>query len=140
MRDEVPTVPTCVVTSGLSTRLTLPSTAMAVRQALQLLLQSAPISRLPAATLCATEIVFAEVLNNIVEHAYATHIGPILVTVICGDGSVDCEVQDQGLPMPGLSPPFGQIPNRGVMHDLPEGGFGWHLIRTLAKDLTLHTD
>ena len=46
-------------------------------------------------------------------------------------------VSDEGLPMPDLQAPLGlpQEIDRPVC-DLPEGGFGWFLIRDLAKDLS----
>ena len=39
--------------------------------------------------------------------------------------------------MPGGRPPAGRLPDGAdcALVDLPEGGFGWHLIRTLTRDL-----
>jgi serine/threonine-protein kinase RsbW len=81
------------------------------------------------------EIVLSEALNNIVEHAYAAHRGQIEVCVRVVRGALICTVIDQGLPMPGESLPEGRLPEVRGVEDLPEGGFGWHLIRTLSSDL-----
>jgi serine/threonine-protein kinase RsbW len=37
--------------------------------------------------------------------------------------------------MPDGEVPFGQRPIYGAVHTTPEGGFGWFLIRELAKDV-----
>lgn len=80
------------------------------------------------------EIVLAEVLNNIVEHAYPTVPGRIdLQLAACAAGMI-CRIADQGLPMPGLEAPLGLSPSLGGA-DLPEGGFGWFLIRSLCTEL-----
>jgi serine/threonine-protein kinase RsbW len=80
------------------------------------------------------ELVLAEVLNNIVEHAYADLRGEIaLQLALCGQ-ALRCRVADGGRPMPGGQLPAGRLPQDKAA-ELPEGGFGWHLIRTLAHDL-----
>jgi serine/threonine-protein kinase RsbW len=82
----------------------------------------------------AAELVLAEVLNNIVEHAYATEPGKIEVTLRRIGGCLMCHVVDAGGPMPGGMLPTGvAAPPCG--DDLPEGGFGWHLIRSLSRDM-----
>ena len=51
------------------------------------------------------------------------------------------ELLDQGLPMPGGQPPPGQAAGVDVaVDDLPEGGFGWFLIRKLSQDLRYSRD
>ncbi|WP_284165155.1 ATP-binding protein [Frigidibacter sp. SD6-1] len=83
------------------------------------------------------EIVLAEVLNNIVEHAYARRPpGRIrLFLTPVGDG-LACRVEDDGHPMPSLVLPDGRLPELGDELDLlPEGGWGWALIRSLTADL-----
>ncbi len=87
------------------------------------------------ADFCGTaEIVLAEALNNIAEHAYAgTDVGKIRVTLTKSDHALAAEIVDKGIALPGLCPPVGQLPPLGGnCHSLPEGGFGWHLIRTLT--------
>lgn len=83
------------------------------------------------------ELILAEVLNNVVEHAYA-NLPPGLVTLSLWrhDGSLVCEVEDGGMPMPGLRLPDGQPqPVPKDIQDFAEGGWGWVLIRALTTDL-----
>lgn len=84
------------------------------------------------------EIVLAEVLNNIVEHAYAGGQGQIALRIeLCpASGALLCATRDEGRPMPGGRLPEGGLPPlEGPAAALPEGGFGWHLIRALATGL-----
>lgn len=50
---------------------------------------------------------------------------------------IGCLLVDQGAPMPGGTLPEGSQAGRTglALADLPEGGFGWHLIRSLTRDL-----
>lgn len=77
-------------------------------------------------------LCLAEALNNIVEHAYAGAAGkPIFADVAFSDTGYEVMLIDEGIPMPGGAPPVGE--NEFDMDDienLPEGGFGWMLIRT----------
>ena len=87
------------------------------------------------------ELILAEVLNNIVEHAYQWQGGAITLRLGAGDASVWCEVCDHGAPMPGGHLPVGAPATIDCrVDDLPEGGFGWHLIRSLALDLIYQRD
>ena len=81
------------------------------------------------------QIVLAEVLNNIAEHAYASFAGRIELSVTAHDGFVFVRLVDAGLPMPGEELPGGKLNMATGIQDLPEGGFGWLLIRTLTQDL-----
>jgi len=83
------------------------------------------------------ELVLAEAVNNIIEHAYTG----------TGDGIVECRLRkdgellhfcilDDGLPMPtGAVPEKKQQDLNGDLQDLPEGGFGWFLIHELTENL-----
>lgn len=117
-------------------KLTIPGNALAVRDGLRALLDTLLLRSLPEDGRGTAEIVLAEVLNNIVEHAYATHEGEIEVLLQLGQNELRCKISDSGLPMPGGQPPEGKLAPIGAFQDLPEGGFGWHLIRSLSKDLT----
>ncbi len=87
------------------------------------------------ATLGTAELVLAEVCNNITEHGYATAPGPIQLVLHCeGDGLV-CIVTDYGVPLPEGTPPSAPPDPPWC---LPEGGFGWHIIRTLTDRLDYH--
>lgn len=79
------------------------------------------------------ELVLAEVLNNVVEHACAEAPGRIVaVELWSGTAGLHCRVTDDGRPMPGTRPPANPLPEP---HSLPEGGFGWPLIHQLTEDL-----
>lgn len=83
------------------------------------------------------EIVLAEVLNNIVEHAYGTQpCGTVEVEAALGPSGLMFRVRDEGRPMPDGAAPAGAPHDLDVAaDDLPEGGFGWFLIRELTEDL-----
>lgn len=83
-----------------------------------------------------TELVLAEVLNNIVEHAYGEAVGPIDLRISTGAGGLFCVIRDRGVALPDGKMPMGQAMGDFTgLEDLPEGGFGWFLIRELARDL-----
>lgn len=83
-------------------------------------------------------IVLAELLNNIVEHAYQdTGEGVIELTLDMHPGALNVVVRDQGVPMP-----HGRLPEKKQADidverlDLPEGGFGWFMIYELVDRLS----
>ena len=120
--------------------ITFPSHPEQVRRALQKVLVS-PLFTNPCQPALeddlrgTAEIVLAEVLNNIVEHAYADQAGDITLRLVRHDGRVHCTVSDTGAPMPGLCLPEGRFQPLKDLADLPEGGFGWFLIRSLTEGL-----
>lgn len=84
------------------------------------------------------ELVLAEALNNVVEHALANV--PMQTTIeIRGEYSaagLHLTVIDHGAPMPDGIAPVAKAPNIDVeMQNIPEGGFGWFLIHTLATEV-----
>jgi serine/threonine-protein kinase RsbW len=83
------------------------------------------------------EIVLAEVLNNVVEHAYAEHgRGVIEIEVDLLGDALAFRITDDGRPMPEGEMPEGRRHDLDVPPDeLPEGGFGWFLIRELTERL-----
>lgn len=83
------------------------------------------------------EIVMAETINNIIEHAYQFERNqPVEVALKEHSGHLTIAFVDEGRPMP-----FGQIPvekPRNIdcsPNDLPEGGFGWQIIRSLSESV-----
>ncbi|MEM9349366.1 MAG: ATP-binding protein [Pseudomonadota bacterium] len=84
------------------------------------------------------ELVLAEVLNNVAEHAYEEKgDGRIELDVSYIADGIAIKLQDFGKPMPNGKTPLGMPANVDVdVEDLPEGGFGWFIIGELAKDLT----
>ena len=122
-------------------RIVIDSDMMAVRDGLQNLFATALMTELSDECRGTAEIVLAEALNNVVEHAYATYPGKIEVRMERQAAGLAGEVIDRGVPMPqsglpGGSLPAGSPPQQVSLDDLPEGGFGWFLIRTLSQDLT----
>lgn len=88
------------------------------------------------------EIVVAEVLNNIVEHAYQSGEGKIYLSLEFRSGPpaiLLAEFTDFGRPMPDGKPPVAKPANLDVQRDdLPEGGFGWAMIHALVSSLVYH--
>jgi serine/threonine-protein kinase RsbW len=114
------------------------ATPLGVRNALaEMRTRFAPAAPGPD-TLGMAETVLAEVLNNVVEHAYRHGgNGPIELRLDRNGNRLQVDVRDYGAPMPDGTPPGGALPvNDGLDDDPPEGGFGWFLIRALARDLS----
>ena len=119
--------------SGQNLQLEIPSDNLSVRQVLEQVIAMT----LSADEKSVVEIVLAEVLNNIVEHAYQEDpTGRIQLSVDHSDTGLRVLVQDEGLPLPE------DLPNAPVEYDLtceasdlPEGGFGWLLVRALTEEL-----
>lgn len=127
--------------SCATTHVVIPSDPLAVREALCALFDRLMVGPIEDDTRDTAQIVLAEALNNIVEHAYAQCPGEIEVTLEITAKGLKCSIVDHGCPMPHSALPEGQagIADRVAepdMGDLPEGGFGWHLIRTLSQDLS----
>ena len=87
------------------------------------------------------QIVVGEVLNNVVEHAYGADAQGEIILECLGENSakgpvLDFCVRDAGREMPGLRLPKGNPPDLECGFDeLPEGGFGWFLVRSLVTGL-----
>ena len=77
-------------------------------------------------------LCLAEALNNVVEHAYRDAAdGRIDVTLKLAPDGFDATVTDTGVAMPGGAPPMGEVDwDITDLGTLPEGGFGWMLIRS----------
>lgn len=114
-----------------------PANPIVIRDTLLRILAVPPLSNLSAEARGNAELVLAEVLNNVAEHAYPERAGPVSILLRRVDDGVCCQIVDRGLAMPGSRLPEGELPDRLnlALDDLPEGGFGWHLIRSLTCDL-----
>ncbi len=88
------------------------------------------------------ELILAEALNNVVEHAYpAGQPGNIKLVIRHGRAGLLIEVRDTGRPMPHGRTPIGLHPHeKDTGETLPEGGYGWYLIRQLARDVVYDRD
>lgn len=118
-------------------RLTLASDPFEVRAALQLLRKEMTVLNLSDDAVTRVEIIMAEILNNVVEHACRNRPDcRIDIEMARTRADLRVKVVDDGITMPG-----GKLPARktAALSDspeaLPEGGFGWSLIRDLAHDL-----
>lgn len=88
------------------------------------------------------ELVLAEVMNNIVEHSYVgREAGEITLSIVRDRRGLSCSISDNGTPLPAnhLLHNIASQP-RPEPDNLPEGGFGWFLIRDLAEDLGYSRD
>jgi serine/threonine-protein kinase RsbW len=114
------------------------SSTFAVREALDQFLSALVPLKLDPQERTAVELVLAEALNNIVEHAYpmASIEGPIRIKGHHHRDGLHIHIVDEGMAMPDGQTPLGCAPSVDVdLMDLPEGGFGWFLIKDLAKDV-----
>jgi serine/threonine-protein kinase RsbW len=90
-----------------------------------------------------TQIALAEACNNIVEHAYgdgADAPEPTITLEVAADrGGLQITLRDRGVPMPGGAVPRPDMPEFDPQDPLalPEGGFGWPLLRGMARALSL---
>lgn len=115
----------------------LDASAMAVRVTLADLRMRLAARDLPPVLFSTVELALAEALNNIVEHAYTPNrLGRIVLVVDLTCDQLRCTLRDRGEPLPGLALPSDGLPDSAVARDaLPEGGFGWLLIRQLTDGL-----
>lgn len=84
------------------------------------------------------EIVLAEALNNVVEHAYPEgKTGEMRLLIRKRNSALMVEISDRGRPMPQGRAPLGNHPMTEFnQHDaMPEGGYGWFIIREIVRDL-----
>lgn len=112
---------------------------LAVRDALAQLLNGLSPLSLDVEEAGTVELVMAEALNNIVEHAYpeGSPVGPINIECCHAKDGLHMTVVDEGRAMPDGRTPLGAPVDTNVpFNEMPEGGFGWFLIKDLAKDVT----
>lgn len=112
----------------------LQSDTAAIRCALEQIMESGPVLRLPPDLAARLQLVLAEVLNNVAEHACVMNGGRIRVSVAILPTGIECCICDSGCPMPDERLPTGALPDWSGAEP-PEGGFGWFLIRQLTSGL-----
>lgn len=80
------------------------------------------------------EMVLAEALNNIAEHGgLGVQDSPIVINWFYEHGLFSATLKDNGRPYPARVIPDTGRPRLDVDDaDLPEGGFGWHIISQLC--------
>jgi len=118
--------------------LRLIATDLTVRETLSVLRARFVAQNVPEDVCGSVELVLAEALNNIVEHAYPPdRPGDVLLALSLTADRLRCTLRDRGVPLAGLTLPDGGRPDPEVARDaLPEGGFGWYLIRDLSDHLS----
>jgi serine/threonine-protein kinase RsbW len=85
-------------------------------------------------SVASVEIVLAEALNNVVEHAYEYRTdGQIDITFDLASDVLTVVLFDQGRQFPGVPQMKTMMGNAVAFADLPEGGFGWFLIHSLTR-------
>lgn len=127
---------------GAGFQLVFPAGEQAVRRALSTTTGALNGMGLDRDAVGLVEIVLAEALNNVVEHAYSGREGGIIEVDarIVGD-RLRLTIQDEGVAMPDGCPPEARRHDLTVSTDnLPEGGFGWSIIRDLTQDLHYEND
>jgi serine/threonine-protein kinase RsbW len=78
------------------------------------------------------DLVLAEVMTNIVRHAYKDATGVIECKLVLTDSSIDCRLSDTGRAFDPTDSGFAS-PEPATF---AEGGYGWFLIRSLTTKLS----
>lgn len=83
------------------------------------------------------ELVLAEALNNVVEHAYGGAAeGRVHLALHHAADGLHVLIRDSGSPMPEERLPLSDHATPDAAGpDAPEGGFGWFMIRHIARDI-----
>lgn len=91
----------------------------------------------PGARVDEVQIALTEAVNNVVEHAYADVVpGDVRIRGELYPERLWISIQDAGAPFQSGVLPEGKPADVNVpAKDLPEGGFGWFLIRELASQV-----
>lgn len=86
-------------------------------------------------------LVLAEALNNVIEHAYGTEkSGDIQIKSTLRAQTMSVQIIDMGKPFDG--PPDEVVLNaeKYELSEMPDGGFGWFLIKSLTEDIHFSHD
>lgn len=80
------------------------------------------------------ELAVGEALNNVAEHGYGPGGGRVSLFVLATERGIHVRIRDRGRANTRFDQLGWALPAHSVPRaTLPEGGFGWHLIRKLAK-------
>ncbi len=135
--NHVRATPPATAAGGVMSRTAFRATFENVRLAITTAMDTLVSLNLTEEETSSVEIALAEALNNVVEHAYPNGApGEVKLILRHGRAGLLIEIRDNGKEMPNGRTPEGQHPtDRQPRNNLPEGGFGWFLIRELARDL-----
>lgn len=125
---------------GVLFRRQFTSTDAETRGALQGMMLALDQAGIGAEDASNVELVLAEALNNVAEHAYCDGAGPVDLLVSIQRNGLICVITDRGRPMPAGVAPSPDLPLIAPPDELPEGGFGWHIIRCLTAELVYSRD
>lgn len=113
------------------------ATELDARSGISLVMERLRDFNLPEDRFGDVQIVLAEAVNNVVEHAYAGKaVGDVRICCDFDHKHLLIRISDAGPPFPGGKLPEGKPADiSGPIDTLPEGGFGWFLIRELTNSL-----
>jgi len=113
------------------------SSNLGTRQAMKALLHGLNPWQLSATDQGKIQVALVEVLNNIVKHAYRNQ-GSGIIEITCQPfpAHLGFEIADSGIPLPAHCLTNDHMSAVDIQASLPEGGFGWFLIRQLSYDIT----
>ena len=125
------------MTGTQTMHLVFPSSQIATRNALGEVMRALAPLGLDEDRRGSLEILLAETLNNVVEHAYPGEPGGV-IEMQCEtcDDTLRITVQDRGVALVNGIPEGLPAELGDRLEDLPEGGFGWFLIRQLSETVT----
>jgi serine/threonine-protein kinase RsbW len=131
-------MPPCAIpATGGAPEITFVATPDQARHALAHVMAALAACGLDRERMGEVELTLAEVVNNIVEHGYAGRAcGLIRIAWDLAPDDLSFLIRDRGRCIAGGLPP-GRLPDLAVPRsELPEGGFGWTLIRSMASELS----
>lgn len=98
--------------------------------------RAAAVARVRADIIDDLTIGLSEALNNVAEHAYFDRVGGVWLQAEFRQDAVRVSLSDHGRAMPGERLPAGELPKMDPdLGKLPEGGFGWFLLRELTDNM-----
>ncbi|MEK6216404.1 MAG: ATP-binding protein [Boseongicola sp.] len=135
--NHVSAAPPATAAGGVLSRTAFRATFDNVRLAVETAMSTLQPLDLSIEDASSIEIVLAEALNNVVEHAYPPeHPGDVKLVLRHGRAGLLIEIRDRGKPMPNGRTPDGEHPaDAAARNHMPEGGYGWFLIKQLARDM-----
>ncbi len=86
-------------------------------------------------------LVLAEALNNVIEHAYGSEQkGHIQIKATLRAQTLSVQIVDRGKPFDGPPDEVSLNTDKYALSEMPDGGFGWFLIKSLTEDIHFSHD